>query len=217
MSTQNGGMGMEFSEKLREHRLQKGVSQAKLAADIHISRSAVAKWENGLGLPNDESLKILADYFDISIGELMPDKANAETLVSKNKTIDQQKKVIIGFVIGCSIGLFILGYVFIEPLRDSVEQLAIGILLTILGIFNMKGNIASIHWYNRRKVTKENQKPYCLCMGLGTLIIGVGMITSGIIQVFAGVEVGAIFIAISVVIGLVLMLYAQFKYNRGLF
>ena len=208
---------MEFSEKLREHRLQKGVSQAKLAADIHISRSAVAKWENGLGLPNDESLKILADYFDISIGELMPDKANAETLVSKNKTIDQQKKVIIGFVIGCSIGLFILGYVFIEPLRDSVEQLAIGILLTILGIFNMKGNIASIHWYNRRKVTKENQKPYCLCMGLGTLIIGVGMITSGIIQVFAGVEVGAIFIAISVVIGLVLMLYAQFKYNRGLF
>ena len=208
---------MEFSEKLREHRLQKGVSQAKLAADIHISRSAVAKWENGLGLPNDESLKILADYFDISIGELMPDKANAETLVSKNKTIDQQKKVIIGFVIGCSIGLFILGYVFIEPLRDSVEQLAIGILPTILGIFNMKGNIASIHWYNRRKVTKENQKPYCLCMGLGTLIIGVGMITSGIIQVFAGVEVGAIFIAISVVIGLVLMLYAQFKYNRGLF
>ena len=47
---------MEFSEKLRELRLQKNVSQAKLAADIHISRSAVAKWENGLGLPNDDSL-----------------------------------------------------------------------------------------------------------------------------------------------------------------
>ncbi len=29
---------MEFSEKLRELRLQKGVSQTKLAADIHISR-----------------------------------------------------------------------------------------------------------------------------------------------------------------------------------
>ena len=72
---------MEFSEKLRELRLQKGISQAKLAADIHISRSAVAKWENGLGLPSDESLKILAEYFNIGIGELMPDKANAETLV----------------------------------------------------------------------------------------------------------------------------------------
>ena len=208
---------MEFSEKLRELRLQKNVSQAKLAADIHISRSAVAKWENGLGLPNDDSLKMLAEYFGIGIGELMPDKANAETLVSKNRTIDQQKKVIIGLVVGCGIGLFILGYVFIEPLRESIEQLAIGTLLTVLGIFNMKGNIASIHWYNRRKVTKENQKPYCMCMGLGTLIIGVSMIAAGIIQVFAGVEVGSIFIAVGVVIGLVLMLYAQFKYNRGLF
>ena len=208
---------MEFSEKLRELRLQKNVSQAKLAADIHISRSAVAKWENGLGLPNDDSLKMLAEYFGIGIGELMPDKANAETLVSKNRTIDQQKKVIIGLVVGCGIGLFILGYVFIEPLRESIEQLAIGTLLTVLGIFNMKGNIASIHWYNRRKVTKENQKPYCMCMGLGTLIIGVSLIAAGIIQVFAGVEVGSILIAVGVVIGLVLMLYAQFKYNRGLF
>lgn len=208
---------MEFSEKLRELRLQKNVSQAKLAADIHISRSAVAKWENGLGLPNDDSLKMLAEYFGIGIGELMPDKANAETLVSKNRTIDQQKKVIIGLVAGCGIGLFILGYVFIEPLRESIEQLAIGTLLTVLGIFNMKGNIASIHWYNRRKVTKENQKPYCMCMGLGTLIIGASLIASGIIQVFVGVEVGSIFIAVGVVIGLVLMLYAQFKYNRGLF
>ena len=47
---------MEFSERLKELRSEKGISQAKLAADIHISRSAIAKWENGLGLPNDESL-----------------------------------------------------------------------------------------------------------------------------------------------------------------
>ena len=50
---------MEFYDKLKELRAAKGVSQNKLAADIHISRSAVAKWENGLGLPNDESLKLL--------------------------------------------------------------------------------------------------------------------------------------------------------------
>ena len=51
---------MEFGTRLKELRAEKGVSQAKLAADIHISRSAVAKWENGLGLPNDESLRMLS-------------------------------------------------------------------------------------------------------------------------------------------------------------
>ena len=114
---------MEFSEKLKELRSGKGISQAKLAADIHISRSAVAKWENGLGLPNDESLKLLAEYFGITIDELIPNKSNEEILVSKNKTIDQQKKVIIGFAAGCAIGLFILGFIFIEPLRESLVQL----------------------------------------------------------------------------------------------
>lgn len=53
--------------------------------------------------------------------------------------------------------------------------------------------------------------------GLGTLIIGIGIIASGIVQAFAGVEVGSVFIAIRVVVGLAVMLYAQFKYHRGIF
>ena len=95
---------MEFGTKLKELQATKGVSQAKLAADIHISRSAVTKWENGLGLPNDESLRMLSEYFGIPVSDLIPDKTNAETIVSKNKTIDQQKKAIIllPLVLSCS-------------------------------------------------------------------------------------------------------------------
>lgn len=208
---------MEFSEKLRELRVQKNISQAKLAADIHISRSAVAKWENGLGLPSDESLKLLADYFGVAVDELITNKTNEEVLVSKNKTIDQQKKIIIGFTVGCTIGLFILAFIFIEPLRNALELLGLGTILTVLGIFNMCGNIGSIHWYNRRKVTKENQKAYCMVVGLGTLIIGVCLIVAGIVQALIGIEPSAVIMVIGILVGLALILYAQFKYNRGLF
>ena len=208
---------MEFHEKLKELRNAKGISQAKLAADIHISRSAVAKWENGLGLPNDESLKMLADYFGVTVDELISNKQNEEILVSKNKTIDQQKKVILGFTLGCAIGLFILAFIFIEPLRDMLELFGIGAMLIALGIFNMCGNIASIHWYNRRKVTKENQKVYCFIVGLGTLIVGAGLIAAGIIQVLIGMEESAFVTVGSMLAGIGLILYAQFKYNRGLF
>ena len=48
-----------------------------------------------------------------------------------------------------------------------------------------RGNIGSIHWYNRRKVTKENQLPYCRCVGLGTLIVGLSM---PIFYIATGVE-----------------------------
>ena len=208
---------MEFSEKLKELRSKKGISQAKLAADIHISRSAVAKWENGLGLPSDESLKMLAEYFGVGVGELLPDKSNEEILVEKNKTIARQKNAIIGISFGCALSLFVSVYVFVEPLRATIGMLGLGIVFILLGIFNMCGNIGSIHWYNRRKVTKENQKAYCLVMGLGTLIIGITLIATTIVQVLVGVEQGAFVILGGVVIGFSLMLYAQFKYNKGLF
>ena len=208
---------MEFSEKLKELRSEKGISQAKLAVDIHISRSAVAKWENGLGLPSDESLKMLAEYFGVGVGELLPDKSNEEILVEKNKTIARQKNAIIGISFGCALSLFVSVYVFVEPLRATIGMLGLGIVFILLGIFNMCGNIGSIHWYNRRKVTKENQKAYCLVMGLGTLIIGVTLIAATIVQVLVGVEQGAFVILGGVVVGFALMLFAQFKYNKGLF
>lgn len=208
---------MNFSDKLKELRSERNISQARLAEAIHISRSAVAKWENGLGLPSDESLKLLAEFFGVPVSELISDKGNEEVIVSKNRTIDQQKKVIIGFSIGCAIGLFTLAFVFIEPLRDVLELFGLGAILTALGIFNMCGNIASIHWYNRRKVKREDQKSYCMFVGGGTLVIGVALIIAGFIQAFIGIEQSAFVMVGGILIGLVLILYAQFKYNRGLF
>ena len=208
---------MTLGEKIKEARKQCGLSQEQLAEKMSVSRSAIAKWENGLGLPNDESLKLLADYFGITIDELIPNKSNEEILVSKNKTIDQQKKVIVGFAAGCAIGLFILGFIFIEPLRESLVQLGLGIICVMLGIFNMCGNIGTIHWYNRRKVTKENQKAYCMFVGLGPLIVGVAIIAGAVIQALGNIAASGLVIGVGVLIGLALILYAQFKYNRGLF
>ncbi len=208
---------MTLGEKIKEARKQCGLSQEQLAEKMSVSRSAIAKWENGLGLPNDESLKLLADYFGITIDELIPNKSNEEILVSKNKTIDQQKKVIVGFAAGCAIGLFILGFIFIEPLRESLVQLGLGIICVMLGIFNMCGNIGTIHWYNRRKVTKENQKAYCMFVGLGTLIVGVAIIAGAVIQALGYIAASGLVMGVGVLIGLALILYTQFKYNKGLF
>lgn len=208
---------MEFSEKLRELRQSKGVSQATLAEAIFISRSAVAKWENGLGLPSEESLLHLCTYFGISKEELLPDQSSAETLVEKNRTIENQSRVIIGFACGAGLGLFLLAFLFIEPLREHLTLIALGVMLIILGAFNLKGNIATVHWYNRRKVTKENQLPYCRLMGWGTLIIGAAMVISAVVQALVSIEAGSWVILAGIVIGLALILTAQFKYNKGLF
>ena len=56
---------MEFKEKLKDLRTKKEKSQSELAKDIFVSRSTVAKWENGLGLPSDDNLQTLCEYSNV--------------------------------------------------------------------------------------------------------------------------------------------------------
>jgi len=66
---------MEFYQKLQELRKQKGLTQEALAETLYVSRTAVSKWESGRGYPNIESLKAIAEFFGVTIDELLSGKA----------------------------------------------------------------------------------------------------------------------------------------------
>ena len=100
----------------------------------------------------------------------------------------------------------------------------LGILVSILGIINMTGNISSLHWYHRQRVTEEDRKPFGRLVGLGTLIIGVAMILFGIL--FFAFEqtgfswlvlLGVIELILGIVVGMIISFYAMIKYNKGIF
>ena len=100
----------------------------------------------------------------------------------------------------------------------------LGILVSILGIINMTGNISSLHWYHRQRVTEENRKRFCKLVGLGTLIIGLSMIVFGILflifeqtQLQAFVVIGVIELIVSIIVGMFVSFYAMKKYNGGIF
>ncbi|MDE7213966.1 MAG: helix-turn-helix domain-containing protein, partial [Anaeroplasmataceae bacterium] len=59
-----------FKDKLKEYRKNLGLSQEELGKKIFVSRSAVAKWEQGRGMPNDQSMDDLANLFEVSKEEL---------------------------------------------------------------------------------------------------------------------------------------------------
>ena len=49
---------MGFKDKLRNLRVKVGLFQKALADAVHVSRSAIAKYENGGGKPSEETLKL---------------------------------------------------------------------------------------------------------------------------------------------------------------
>lgn len=61
---------MDFSERLKELRAEKGLSQTDLAKQTGISQSAITKWENNVHYPFGQ-LIVLAKYFDVSVDYLL--------------------------------------------------------------------------------------------------------------------------------------------------
>lgn len=62
---------MTLGSKLLTIRRKFGLSQENLAGILNVSRQAITKWENELGLPDIDNLKNIAKTFGVSIDYLL--------------------------------------------------------------------------------------------------------------------------------------------------
>ena len=62
---------MDFKERLKELRQQRGVSQAVLADRLGMSKSTIGAYETGDITPSLEALNALADFFNVDINYLL--------------------------------------------------------------------------------------------------------------------------------------------------
>ena len=101
-------------------------------------------------------------------------------------------------------------------MRD-IPLVLLGVLLCALGYRNIRGNIASIHWYNRKKVSQADAPKYGRAVGTGTFLMGFSLVAAFVVKLALHNELWAYVIGVGFGIGLVLILYGQIRYNRGIF
>lgn len=99
---------------------------------------------------------------------------------------------------------------------DNVLLLIFGLFLSVLGVVNIKGNISTIHSYNRRKVKEEDVPKYGKAVGTGTVIIGASLILAYLVTFWNEAAIDYIVLP-AMAIGLAFILYGQIKYNHGIF
>ena len=71
-------MKLKIGEKIKELRYKKGLTQEEVGNLIGVSAQSVSKWERGEGYPDIEMLPSLANYFGVSIDELLGADANLQ-------------------------------------------------------------------------------------------------------------------------------------------
>ena len=70
---------MSFAEKMIELRKQNGLSQQDLADRLGVSRQAISRWETGAVQPLADSVKSLAQVFQVSTDYLLNDDLDTPT------------------------------------------------------------------------------------------------------------------------------------------
>ena len=54
-----------ISENIKQARVKKGLSQAKLASELNVKENTVWRWENGKATPNAKTIEKIASVLDI--------------------------------------------------------------------------------------------------------------------------------------------------------
>ena len=107
-------------ENLKALRKQRGLSQEELAAQLHIVRQTVSKWEMARSVPDAEMLCRLAEVLEVPVGVLLgenipedaPRRDVAEELARLNEQLAQKNRRarrVLKTAAAVLIGLMVLG------------------------------------------------------------------------------------------------------------
>ena len=109
-------------------------------------------------------------------------------------------------------------------MAGNIITFLVGVVCIVLGISNMRGNISTLHSYHRHRVSEEDRIPFGKQVGLGTMVIGIGVIIFSVLSTVTlytenniFILIGTAVLIVGIVAGLIISFKAMIKYNKGIF
>lgn len=157
---------------LKELRKAKGLTQEQLAEKLNVSSRTVSRWETGSNMPDISMLVQIADFYDVSIPEIIygerksenMDQETRETAVAmaeySQNTAKIEKQKVIGILMS-AFGVFII----VSALSTFPSDSSWGSIYSLLGSIFL---VAGIYILIRQVVTKRVARILIVlgCVGL---------------------------------------------------
>jgi transcriptional regulator with XRE-family HTH domain len=81
--------------RIKQLRKERGLTQIQFANDFSIAQGTIGMWETGMRIPDTDTVKQLADYFDVSLDYLLgrTDIRKISTSTTNNAPIIADERV----------------------------------------------------------------------------------------------------------------------------
>lgn len=116
---------MEFNEKLQELRKIKGITQEELAEHLHVSRTAISKWESGRGYPNIDSLKAISKFYGVTLDELLSGDELLTIAEEDTKRTEKRYRDLAFGMLGISVSMLLFLPFFGQNGNGAVQSVSL--------------------------------------------------------------------------------------------
>lgn len=153
-----------FGTNIAKLRKSRNLSQIELGEKIHYSSKAISKWENEETMPDIEVLSMVAEYFDITVDDLISDKnVVRKSYKRRNRFFILLSSALLPFLIGLLTFVILLFFgvskAYLSFIGAAIASSIVCIVFTSL-------------WFNKKYIYLSIV--YC--------IIGVAMLTMCILD-----------------------------------
>ena len=101
---------MKISQVLKDIRQQHQLTQEALAERLKVSRSAIARWESGKGIPDIGNLIAISREFNLSLDQLIKEDESLEKNVIEDSKAKKWHYLVIFYLFSALVEIAIFAY-----------------------------------------------------------------------------------------------------------
>ena len=101
---------MKISQVLKDIRQHHQLTQEALAERLKVSRSAIARWESGKGIPDIGNLIAISREFDVSLDQLIKEDERLEKKVIEDSKAKKWHYLVIFYLFSALVEIAIFDY-----------------------------------------------------------------------------------------------------------
>lgn len=181
-----------FARNVKDLRQSRKLNQIQLGEKINYSSKAISKWENGDVIPEIATLKMLADFFDITVDDLISTK----NVVRKSH---KKRNRLLITLVSSLLSFFLAAIVFLILSLVNVDKAWISFIIAIPTSAVVLITFSSI-WYHRLQIM----------LSTIYLIIG-GWLTT---VLFTNFELWWVYLIAAIILIVLAIIFFQIKFTN---
>lgn len=123
---------MNLSTVLKEKRIEGNLTQEEVADQLFVTRQTISNWENGKTLPDIDSLIDLANFYHLSLDNILLKGSDVVEDIKRKEDLARLNKKSVGPIVTTAI-LILLMYHAIKI--DDMFVLGVCSILSLLNVF----------------------------------------------------------------------------------